>query len=255
MIARRLLAPLLLAALCGAVGIRGPGAHRWPRRACRQFPPAPGRPVAPIVSPTWGDSRQRDAAHEIDQIVARLKLKPGQTVGDLGAGRGYDTLRLAHVLGPSGRVIAEDVDPDALEMLGAEAQRRRLSNVVIALGEPQDPRLPPRSLDAAILVHMYHEIAHPYAFLYNLIAALKPGARVGVEELDRPTPSHGTPTGLVALRIPGGGLPAGEHGPSAGRSRLLRGVRRADDAATAATYPRLPRLGSSQRRRHYGIRP
>ena len=159
--------------------------------------PATGRPVAPIVSPTWGDSRERDTAREVPQIAARLHLKPGETVGDLGAGRGYDTLRLARLLGPGGRVIAEDVDPGALEALSAQAAQRGLSNVTIALGEPQDPRLPPRLLDAAILVHMYHEIAHPYAFLYNLAGAMKPGALVGVEELDRPTPAHGTPPALL----------------------------------------------------------
>ena len=111
--------------------------------------------------------------------------------------RAYDTLRLARVLGPGGRVIAEDVDPQALQALASAAQQKRLANVVIALGEPQDPRLPERSLDAAILVHMYHEIAHPYAFLYNLAASMRPGARVGVEELDRPTPAHGTPPRLL----------------------------------------------------------
>ena len=119
-------------------------------------------------------------------------------MGDLGAGSGYDTLRLATLLGPSGRVIAEDVDPSRrCRHCPPRPTQRRLTNVTIALGEPQDPRLPPRSLDAAILVHMYHEIAHPYAFLYNLAPALRPGARIGVEELDRPTPAHGTPPTLL----------------------------------------------------------
>ena len=159
--------------------------------------PAVARPVAPIISPSWGDSKQRDSAHEVQQIAGRLKLHPGMSVGDLGAGSGYDTLRLAHLLGPSGRVVAEDVDPATLQALSTLATQRRLSNVVIALGEPQDPRLPPRSLDAAILVHMYHEIAHPYAFLYNLAGAMRPGARIGVEELARPTLEHGTPPALL----------------------------------------------------------
>ena len=159
--------------------------------------PAAGRPVAPIVSPNWGDSHERDTAREVPQIAKRLHLKPGETVGDLGAGQGYDTLRLARLLGANGRVVAEDVDPAALEALSAQAAQRGLANITVDLGEPQDPRLPPRMLDAAILVHMYHEIAHPYAFLYNLAGAMKPGALVGVEELDRPTPAHGTPPGLL----------------------------------------------------------
>jgi ubiquinone/menaquinone biosynthesis C-methylase UbiE len=119
------------------------------------------------------------------------------TVADLGAGEGYDTLRLARLLGPAGRVVAEDVEPQYLMALSAEASRLKLDNVVIALGEPQDPRLRARSLDAAILVHMYHEVAHPYAFLYNLASALKVGAKVGVVELDRPTSAHGMPPALL----------------------------------------------------------
>ena len=196
MMLARLVAPLALTMAAGAVvyAAQAPLADRGAPAA--SFP-AVTRPVAPIVSPTWGDSAGRDAAHEVAQIAARLQLHRGMTVGDLGAGSGYDTLRLAGVVGPSGRVIAEDVDPAALQALAVQAGQRRLSNVTIALGEPQDPRLPPRSLDAAILVHMYHEIAHPYAFLYNLSGAMRPGARVGVEELDRPTGSHGTPPALL----------------------------------------------------------
>jgi hypothetical protein len=57
-----------------------------------------------------------------------------------------------------------------------------LQNVTINLGEPHDPRLPAHSLEAAILVHMYHEIAQPYGLLYNLVPALKPSARVGIVE-------------------------------------------------------------------------
>ena len=196
MMLARLVAPLALTMAAGAVvyAAQAPLAERGAPAA--SFP-AVMRPVAPIVSPTWGDSSERDAAHEVPQIVARLKLHAGMTVGDLGAGNGYDTLRLAGLVGPSGRVIAEDVDPTALQALAVQAGQRRLSNVTIAFGEPQDPRLPTRSLDAAILVHMYHEIAHPYAFLYNLAGAMRPGARIGVEELDRPTASHGTPPALL----------------------------------------------------------
>ena len=196
MILARLVAPLALTLTAGAVvyAAQEPLAGRGAPAA--NFP-AVTRPVAPIVSPSWGDSAGRDAAREVPQIAARLKLHAGMTVGDLGAGNGYDTLRLASLVGPTGHVIAEDVNPSALQALSAQATQRKLSNVTIALGEPQDPRLPARSLDAAILVHMYHEIAHPYAFLYNLAGALRPGARVGVEELDRPTVSHGTPPALL----------------------------------------------------------
>jgi predicted methyltransferase len=163
--------------------------------------PAPSRAVAHIVSPSWGDLAERDRSGEISEIVARLHLKPGMTVADIGAGSGYDTLRLARVVGPGGRVIAEDVTPDYLQALAARVRTEKIANVTLDLGEAQDARLPPASVDAAILVHMYHEISQPYVLLYNLAAAMKPGGRVGVEELDRPTGAHGTPPALLTCEF------------------------------------------------------
>ena len=79
--------------------------------------------------------------------------------------------------------------------------KRKLANVVIARGEPHDPRLPPNSIDAALLIHMYHEIAQPFAFLHNLSAAMKPGGLVGILDPDRPTQFHGTPPGLMRCEL------------------------------------------------------
>jgi ubiquinone/menaquinone biosynthesis C-methylase UbiE len=123
------------------------------------------------------------------------------TVGDIGAGSGYHTIRLSPRVGPTGSVIAEDVTRDYLVELAKQIAQLKLTNVVLALGEPHDPRLPARSLDAGILVHMYHEIAQPYAFLYNLAPALKPGARIGIVDLERPTEQHGTPIELLRCEL------------------------------------------------------
>ena len=136
--------------------------------------PAPQRPVAPIVSPSRSAEDHRDFLDEDGQIARLLEIKPGMTVGDIGAGSGYHTVRLSPLVGPTGSVIAEDVTRDYLVELARRTERLELTNVKFALGEPHDPRLPASSLDAAILVHMYHEIAQPYAFLYNLAPALKP---------------------------------------------------------------------------------
>lgn len=122
-------------------------------------------------------------------------------VADVGAGEGYHTVRLSRVVGPSGSVVAEDVRRDYLTGLAERIRELKLTNVRIALGEPHDPRLPAGSLDAAVLVHMYHEIAEPYAFLYNLAPALKPGARVGIIDLDGPTQQHGTPPELLRCEL------------------------------------------------------
>ena len=137
--------------------------------------PKPARPVAAIVSPIWHDEDERDAAGESDQLIRLLGIKSGMTVADIGAGSGYYVVRLSPIVGASGRVIAEDVMPEYLPRLRKRVRGLGLQNVTISLGEPHDPRLPADSVDVAILVHMYHEIAQPYALLYNLVPALKPG--------------------------------------------------------------------------------
>jgi predicted methyltransferase len=163
--------------------------------------PSPRRAVAEIVSPSRSTEEHRDSLDEAGEIARLLELKPGMTVGDIGAGSGYHTVRLSPLLGPTGAVIAEDVTRDYLVELKRRAERLKLTNVKFALGEPHDPRLPAASLEAAILVHMYHEIAKPYAFLYNLAPALKPGARIGIVDQERPTPGHGTPIALLRCEL------------------------------------------------------
>ena len=171
-----------------------------PGAGAKEFP-SPQRPVAEIVSPTRTGEEHRDSLNEAGEIARLLELKPGMTVGDIGAGAGYHTVRLSRLLGPTGSVVAEDVTRDYLMELARRVEMLKLTNVKLALGEPQDPRLPASSLDAAILVHMYHEIAQPYAFLYNLAPALKPGARVGIVDLERPTAEHGTPIELLRCEL------------------------------------------------------
>ena len=192
-------AVILVAALvAGPAGAADIGYLAPPGVPAAEFP-ALQRLVAPIVSPTR--QVRRDSLDESGQIAHILELKPGMTVGDIGAGSGYHTVRLSPRVGPTGSVIAEDVTRDYLVELGKHVAQLKLSNVKLALGEPHDPRLPAASLDAAILVHMYHEIAQPYAFLYNLAPALKPGARIGIVDLERPTEQHGTPIELLRCEL------------------------------------------------------
>ena len=118
--------------------------------------PKPDRPVADIVSPIWHDEKERDNAGEPTQLVRLLGIKSGMTVADIGAGSGYYVVRLSPVVGPHGRIIAEDVVTKYLQGLQSRVRDLGLQNVIIGLGEPHDPRLPADSLDIAILVHMYH---------------------------------------------------------------------------------------------------
>src|SRR5262245_3699902 len=163
--------------------------------------PKPDRPVADIVSPIWHNEKERDAAGEARQLVRLLGIKSGMTVADIGAGSGYYVVRLSPIVGSRGRIVAEDVVPEYLRGLRRRVRDLRLRNVVISLGEPHDPRLPANSLDIVILVHMYHEITQPYALLYNLVPALKPGSRVGIVDAYGPTSKHGTPPDLLRCEL------------------------------------------------------
>jgi SAM-dependent methyltransferase len=163
--------------------------------------PKPDRPVADIVSPIWHDEKERDDAGEPTQLIQLLGIKSGMTVADIGAGSGYYVVRLSPIVGPRGRIIAEDVVPEYLRSLRKRVHALGLQNVVIGLGETHDPRLPADSLDIAILVHMYHEITQPYGLLYNLVPALKLGARVGIVDAYGATSQHGTPPDLLRCEL------------------------------------------------------
>jgi SAM-dependent methyltransferase len=163
--------------------------------------PKPDRPVADIISPIWHDEKERDAAGEPRQLVHRLGIKSGMTVADIGAGSGYYVVRLSPIVGPRGRIIAQDVVPEYLQGLRRRVHDLGLQNVVIRLGEPHDPRLPAGTLDIAIMVHMYHEIAQPYGLLYNLAPALKSGGRVGIIDAYGSTSEHGTPPNLLRCEL------------------------------------------------------
>ena len=120
-------------------------------------------------------------------------VKPGMSVADVGAGEGYYTVRLARVVGPKGRVLAEDIMPDVRDALSDRVQRERLDNVAVKLGTTDDPMLPAASFDRIFLVHMYHEVASPYAFLWHMREGVKPGGEVIVVDSNRPVRQHGMP--------------------------------------------------------------
>lgn len=159
--------------------------------------PAADRPVAPIVSDRWSTEEARDRLNEAEEVMNRATISRGMTVADIGAGEGYYTIRLAARVGPQGRVLAQDVVPAVRDALAERANRERLDNVSVKLGEPADPMLPESSFDRILLVHMYHEISAPYEFLWRLRPALRPGGRVVVVDADRPTDQHGTPPALL----------------------------------------------------------
>jgi SAM-dependent methyltransferase len=178
-----------------SIAVRGPAGEPAARF------PAPARPVSDIVSPRWSDEDARDDAGEAQRVLDLVGVRAGAGVADIGAGDGYYSVRAAARVGPEGRVWAEDIVPRYLALLQDRLRRDDVPNVALALGEPHDPRLPAASVDVALLVHMYHEIEQPFGLLYNLWPALRPGARVAILDLDRPTSAHGTPRALLRCEL------------------------------------------------------
>ena len=159
--------------------------------------PAPDRPVAHIVSPRWSTEEARDRVNEAGAVMDRAGIAPGMTVADIGAGEGYYTIRAAQRVGAGGRVLAEDIIAATRDTLAERVARERLDNVSVRLGLPADPRLPVASFDRVLMIHMYHEIEQPYAFLWRLRPSLKPDGLVVVVDANRATDQHGTPPALL----------------------------------------------------------
>jgi ubiquinone/menaquinone biosynthesis C-methylase UbiE len=122
-------------------------------------------------------------------VVRALALRAGQTVGEIGAGVGYFTPRLARAVGPRGRVYAVDPEPRMLEALVARLARAGVRNVTPVLGRDDDPLLPPASCDLLLAVNTYHHVPDGPAYLRRLAGLLRPGGRlVNVDFHRRETP-------------------------------------------------------------------
>ena len=179
--------------------------------ACRAEPepsrfPKAHRPVAPIVSDSFSTEDARDRVGEAEEVMRLAGIVPGMSVADIGAGEGYYTVRLSPIVGPRGRVLAEDIVPRTRDQLAQRVQRENLNNVAVRLGLPADSKLPPSSFDRIFLVHMYHEVTEPYEFLWNLREGLKEGGLVIVVDADRPIKRHGMPPNQLMCEFAAVGL-------------------------------------------------
>ncbi|HKP33207.1 MAG TPA: methyltransferase domain-containing protein [Sphingomicrobium sp.] len=179
--------------------------------ACRAQPsephfPTAQRDVAPIVGGTFSTEDARDRAGEAEEVMQLAGVTPGMSVADVGAGEGYYTVRLARVVGPKGRVLAEDIVPEVRDELSDRIQRERLDNVAVKLGAADNPMLPAASFDRIFLVHMYHEVEQPYAFLWHLREGVKRDGLVVVVDSNRPVKQHGMPPGELKCEFAALGL-------------------------------------------------
>ncbi len=142
-------------------------------------------------------SFNRDTSREEWQMPARVMdeigIRPGMTVADVGAGDGWFTFYLADRVGASGRVIAEDINVQALEAVRRRCAEQKVSNVSILVGEPEDPKLPAGAVDLTLMVNVLSALGNANAknFLGNLAKCLKPEGRVVIIDWD-PVKLHQT---------------------------------------------------------------
>ncbi len=149
--------------------------------------------IVAFESDAFSTEDARDRLGEAEEVMTLSGLTAGMSVADVGAGEGYYTVRLARAVGVKGRVLAEDILPDVRDALSDRVQRESLDNVAVKLGTPDNPTLPAQSFDRVFLVHMYHEVQSPYAFLWHMRQGVKPDGLVVVVDSDRPIKHHGIP--------------------------------------------------------------
>ena len=129
----------------------------------------------------WLERTDREREEAPSKAIALLELAPDAVLADIGAGSGYYSFRIARKL-PRGKVVAVDIQPEMLDFLKAESAKLGVTNVQPHLGAIDDVKLPPASIDAALMVDAYHEFDHPVEMLASLRSALKPKGRIYVLE-------------------------------------------------------------------------
>src|SRR5471030_154525 len=139
--------------------------------------PISGRKYAGVMGPggaDWLVRAERETEEQPDAALDAIGITKGSTVAGIGAGAGYMTWRMAQRVGPKGKVYANDIQPQMIELLRRNMQQRKLTNYETVLGTVDDPKLPPAALDLVLLVDVYHEFSEPQKMLLHIRESLKP---------------------------------------------------------------------------------
>ncbi|HEY4177871.1 MAG TPA: class I SAM-dependent methyltransferase [Kofleriaceae bacterium] len=138
----------------------------------------------PAQSERMLEDPQRDEWQKPDEVLRAMQLAPSMTVADVGAGTGYFSVRLARAV-PDGVVIATDVEPKMVEYVAQRARREQLPNIRAARATTSTSGLAPSSVDAILVVNVWHHIDDRAAYARDLAVALKPGGRLFVVDFTR----------------------------------------------------------------------
>jgi len=151
-----------------------------------------GRQPAPVMSvegADWLTRPERIQEEDPDRMLAALDIKKGSVVADIGAGVGYHVWRIAEIVGPTGKVIGEDIQEGMVRLLKKNIDDRKLRNVEVILGTPADPKLPKNAIDLVLMVDVYHEFTEPVMMMRRIQEALKPDGRVVLVEFRKEDPN------------------------------------------------------------------
>ena len=163
--------------------------------SCKGAPAVPKRQPANVMSfekASWLEREGREGAEKPEVVLAAMELRAGMTVAEIGAGTGFFSRRLAKAVGPKGKVYAEDIQPEMLDLLKTYAAKEGIANVIPVLGTETDPKLPARRIDRILLVDVYHELQKPEPVLARIRQCLAPGGTVTLVEyrLEGETAAH-----------------------------------------------------------------
>jgi precorrin-6B methylase 2 len=140
-----------------------------------------GRDIAAVMGwqgAAWLEREEREREERTDLLLTALQLKPGMVVADIGAGTGYLSRRMAPAVMPGGKLLAVDVQPEMVSFLQGMVTKTGLTQIEPLLGAESDVKLPPASVDLAIMVDVYHELAFPFEVMASITRALKPGGQL-----------------------------------------------------------------------------
>src|SRR5579871_3394027 len=126
----------------------------------------------------WLERPEREQEEQPAKLLPILNLKEGDAIADIGAGSGFYSFKLSPLVGKTGKVYANDIQPEMLTIIRQRAKQLKVTNVQTVKGTVTDPKLPANAVDIMLMVDVYHEFDHPYEMIESMLKSLKTGGRL-----------------------------------------------------------------------------